>query len=234
MQSYPKHITSDPKDIEYNLRIISRIREEDITDRNTFDSIYMRGRKVGKIPVAYNDIISSDRVGDFNYDENYFYLCVQSGSIAIWKTIPFTNFSRVYYGSMGADDISVNVTIASIGVYYKIMSGFTAGLTDGFTFQNNRELKCLNAGKYKIDYGVSLRAGVDDTVAATAIINTTELHLAESATNISSANKDYCVSGTGIVALSVNDVVGLCVENESSTNTINISHANLSILRVGD
>lgn len=87
MQSYPKHITEEPKDLAYVLKIISRLREEDITDRDSFDSVYMRGRKVGKIPIGSSDVIAADREGDFSFDANYMYLLVNNSGTAEWRRI---------------------------------------------------------------------------------------------------------------------------------------------------
>jgi hypothetical protein len=86
MQSFPKIITPDLKNHTDVLLQISRIREEDITDRNTFPSIFMSGRKVGKIPTSSSDVSATDRVGDFNYDGSYLYLLVNSSG-AVWRRI---------------------------------------------------------------------------------------------------------------------------------------------------
>lgn len=67
-------------------REIARIRNEDITDFNNLQNIFMRGRKVGKIPTGSSDIASTDRVGDFNYDASYLYLCVDNSG-ATWRRI---------------------------------------------------------------------------------------------------------------------------------------------------
>lgn len=234
MQPYPKNIDTNIQKIADAVNVISRLREEDITDRNTFPSIFMLGRKVGKIPTSSSDIVATDRVGDYNYDVNYFYLLVSNGSGVIWRTIPFTNFSRVFYGSMGADDISVVITFPVAGNYYKLTSGMTAGLTDGFTFQNASELVCLNAGKYKIDYSASFTGSVGQDIGSSIIVNSTNVHLSEAVSTLSTTNRAVSSSGTCIISLAADDVVGLSFENENATNSITVTHANLSIIRVGD
>lgn len=85
MQPYPKEIRKTIDSLHEALRQISRLREEDITDRNTYDSIFMRGRKVGKIPSGSIDVTSADRIGDFNFDAGYFYLLVNNSGTAEWR-----------------------------------------------------------------------------------------------------------------------------------------------------
>ena len=83
MQPYPKTIDPDIDSVTDALRTISRLREEDITDRNTFPAIFMKGRKVGKVPSHSNDVAATDRIGDFNFDTGYLYLYVGSA----WRRI---------------------------------------------------------------------------------------------------------------------------------------------------
>lgn len=83
MQPYPKLITQE--NIVPILMQISRLREEDITDRNTFEAIFMKGRKVGKVPTASNDVAATDRIGDFNYTASYFYILVDNSGTPTWR-----------------------------------------------------------------------------------------------------------------------------------------------------
>ena len=84
MQPFPKNIDPEIKSVTDALLMISRIREEDIIDRNSFPSIFMKGRKVGKVPSASNDVAATDRAGDYNYSTSYFYLFVGTA----WRRIP--------------------------------------------------------------------------------------------------------------------------------------------------
>jgi hypothetical protein len=65
---------------------IARTREEDIEDFNNLTNTFMRGRKVGKIPTGSSDVASADRIGDFNYDADYLYICVDDSGAA-WRRI---------------------------------------------------------------------------------------------------------------------------------------------------
>ncbi len=85
MQPYPKDI--DDKNVTQSLRVISRFRDQDITDRNTFPSIFVRGRKVGKVPTSSVDITLDDRIGDFNVTDAYAYYCIDNSGTAEWRRV---------------------------------------------------------------------------------------------------------------------------------------------------
>lgn len=67
-------------------REITRIREQDVNDFTNLSNVFMSGRKVGKIPTSSTDIIITDRIGDFNYDADYLYICVEDSGAA-WRRI---------------------------------------------------------------------------------------------------------------------------------------------------
>lgn len=88
MQPYQKNIKENLKDVVTAANDMSRKREEDITDRNTFNSIYVMGRKVGKVPSSSADVADTDRVGDQNLTKDYAYFCVSDGAGgAVWRRI---------------------------------------------------------------------------------------------------------------------------------------------------
>lgn len=78
-------------------REVARLRGEDIEDFNNLANVFMRGRKVGKIPSSSADVdATQDRVGDFNYATDsgveYLYICVQVGSSAAWRRTVLGSF----------------------------------------------------------------------------------------------------------------------------------------------
>lgn len=77
---------NDLKQIGEFCREVARVREEDVQNFNNLSNVFMRGRKVGKIPTGSSDIAATDRVGDFNYDASYLYLCVDNSG-ATWRRI---------------------------------------------------------------------------------------------------------------------------------------------------
>lgn len=85
-RSYNYVESENPTHIADFCREVARLREEDIEDFNNLSNIFMRGRKVGKIPTGSTDVAATDRLGDFNYDANYLYLCVDNSG-AVWRRI---------------------------------------------------------------------------------------------------------------------------------------------------
>lgn len=137
------------------------------------------------------------------------------------------------YGSMYADDISQVVTIASASVYYEVPGSLSAGACNGFTFQSSKQLLCTLAGLYKIDFSLSITSATNnERIDGAIMINSTEVHASESAGECINAGKMVCVAGHAIVQLAVNDVVKLCVENDTAAHNITVSHANLTVVRV--
>jgi len=138
------------------------------------------------------------------------------------------------YGSMYIDNGSVARTIAATNTYYEVASGFTGGSCSQFTFQNSKELKCNRAGNYLVTWQMSrsvpgILQEIEGGVFKNGIIqiNTT----AHNQSTAASTQQSF--SGSGVLTLAVNDLVSLAVNNNTSTNTVTISHANISITKIG-
>lgn len=167
---------------------------------------------------------------DGQYDPNYFKGVIYGANDVIFVT----SGSGLCYGSMYGDDINVTITISASSTYYELGSGLTGGSCNNFTFQNSKELKCLVAGNYKVDWAMSLEcASAGQYVEGAVMINSTAQSNTIGAAELITANKKVCVGGTGIITLAVNDVVKLCVENETGTNNIICDHATLALVQVG-
>lgn len=89
MQPYPRNIKPDVNACADALNVISRLRDQDINDRNKFPSIFLSGRTVGKIPSSSSDIVPTDRVGDMSFavDGSYAYFCVNVSGSALWRRV---------------------------------------------------------------------------------------------------------------------------------------------------
>lgn len=85
MKPYPRTPVNTLEDVFNILRYITRERENDIVDFNNLSNVFMRGRKVGKIPTASNDVDPADKVGDFNYTVSYLYILVDNAGTAVWR-----------------------------------------------------------------------------------------------------------------------------------------------------
>lgn len=89
MKDYPS-IEPDSLDSALTLmRYITKERTNDVKDFDNIKNLFMSGRKVGKIPTGAA-AASDDRLGDFNYDSNYWYIVVNNSGTAEWRRIAYT------------------------------------------------------------------------------------------------------------------------------------------------
>lgn len=89
MKQFP---SIDLKVLDDVINLLEYIRNERKNDVKDFDNIqnrFMSGRKVGIIPTGAATT-SDDRIGDFNYDENYIYIVVNNAGIAEWRRVAYT------------------------------------------------------------------------------------------------------------------------------------------------
>lgn len=89
MKDYPRY--NGPQDADSMLRYISKERKNDIRDFISLKDVFISGRKVDKIPTGSSDISTSDRVGDFNYDASYLYLCIDNSGAA-WRRVSLSTW----------------------------------------------------------------------------------------------------------------------------------------------
>lgn len=87
MQPYPANTQPTIDSMASWIAFVSRARSSDINEFNNISSTFIAGRKVGKIPSGSTDISSDDRVGDFNYDPGYIYICIENGGSAAWRRV---------------------------------------------------------------------------------------------------------------------------------------------------
>lgn len=88
MKIYPKLVPDTIEDMKTMLRYINKERPNDVSDFENLKNVFMSGRKVAKVPTGASDVALSDRVGDFNYDDAYFYLLTTDGlGAAVWGRI---------------------------------------------------------------------------------------------------------------------------------------------------
>ncbi len=82
--TYPELLSEEPSEIARVLREIVRLRSEDTENFNNQKDTLIRGRKVDKIPTAYNDVTDGDVVGDFSYDNTYAYILMDDAGTLKW------------------------------------------------------------------------------------------------------------------------------------------------------
>jgi len=136
-------------------------------------------------------------------------------------------------GSMYAGNITKVVTIASSNVYYQVDGSLSAGYTPDFTFQNNRELKCLYSGYYLVNWSMTIvPSAPDQDGGGTVMVNGVSQAQTENHTKLKETSGGYSIGGTGIINLGVNDLVSLAVENDTSASNITVKYANLTLFKV--
>lgn len=91
MKNYPDFNTQNQAEIQELLRYILKERRNDVNDFNNIKNSFISGRKVGKIPTGASDISVSDRVGDFNFDASYIYICVDNTG-AEWRRVALSSW----------------------------------------------------------------------------------------------------------------------------------------------
>jgi len=83
-EEYQQLFSEDIRDIAKIIRQIVRIRDKDLGDFRNLPNVFIRGRKVDKVPSASTDT-TGDRPGDFNYSTSYLYICVNNAGTATWR-----------------------------------------------------------------------------------------------------------------------------------------------------
>lgn len=84
-KDYPYWSAESQDDIKEQLRQITNIRKDDIAQIQNLVSVFVSGRKVGKIPTSSADVDATDRLGDQNYDANYLYILIDNSGNAEWR-----------------------------------------------------------------------------------------------------------------------------------------------------
>lgn len=84
-KDYPYWPAETEEDVRRQLREITSVRKDDITQIGNLVNIFIQGRKVGKIPSASNDVTDGDKVGDINWDISYLYILVDNAGTGTWR-----------------------------------------------------------------------------------------------------------------------------------------------------
>jgi hypothetical protein len=146
--------------------------------------------------------------------------------------------TSVPYGEMYGDNISQSISVAATSTDYQVPAGLSAGNLNGFTFQNARELKCSVAGVYKVSWSMSVScpSSNNQEVEGGVMLNGSENPRGTSHTEVgnSGSNRPGVVAGNLTITLAVNDLVSLCIENQTAIHDLQIQHANLVLHRIGN
>lgn len=151
-----------------------------------------------------------------------------------WISIPLSTTHP--HGEMYASNVSKTVVINTINVPVQINSSFTGGFVDQFIFQNARELKCLYAGVYLLNWSLSVHtSGVSNKEAEGSImINGVAQNKATAHATVSpgGSNRPVVITASGFFNLAVDDLVSLALANHTDTTDFIMEHASLTIIRL--
>ncbi len=89
MKDFPSYNLELPNDVQLLLRYIVKERPNDVKEFDNIQNRFMAGRKVAKVPSGAATV-TEDRIGDFNYDQDYFYIVVNNSGTAEWRRIAYT------------------------------------------------------------------------------------------------------------------------------------------------
>ena len=151
-----------------------------------------------------------------------------AGSLPDQNAMPIPALTR--YGHMYAHNVTGTVTVASADVYYAVSGAFRTGLLSGVTFSNTMHLKPGIAGRYFVAYSASVRsASASQEVEATLLINSTPQSGSSAHVETTTANKAHALSGSMVIDLVANSIVGLGILNHTGGNNLVLEHGNVSI-----
>lgn len=129
--------------------------------------------------------------------------------------------------------IGLSIPIAVAETFYQITSGMIAGECYNASVQNAREIKINTAGKYKIDYAVSLHcANSNENVETQLAINSSTQNSTACQNSTGPVNMPKGYYGTGIFNLAINDLISIYVTNHTAPNALIIDNANITLLKL--
>lgn len=195
--------------------------DETVTGKWTFNSSLTASENV---TIASNKKLYFRDAAIFAHSDSDGYLVIEADS--------GVKINNMLYGSMFGDDVSITITVSAKETYYAMGAGLTGGTCNGFTHANS-VLTVDVAGNYKVDWSGTLAcATANQKVSMAVMINTTPQANTEGSTKLTSVNDEKSVAGSGIITLAAGDAVKFCIENETGTNNILVTHATMSIVRV--
>lgn len=92
LRQWPRLTNDETRSIASVLKFMIQERGNDISEFQNLPNIFVRGRKVSKVPVDSNDIEATDLEGDINYSGNTMWVCVNEGGLLKWKRITLASF----------------------------------------------------------------------------------------------------------------------------------------------
>lgn len=136
------------------------------------------------------------------------------------------------YGNMYAYQIAHTVTVSAADTWYEVDGDLTGGEEHLVTFGSSHEMVVTRAGKYLVNWSMSMTDGSNNEIMGTIMVNGTAQTKAAGHTHIPSANKFMAVAGSTILDLAASDAISLAVLNEDAASDITVEHATCSITEI--
>lgn len=92
LRDYPYWPAESLPDVRQQMREIANIRKDDITQFANLPSVFIAGRKVGRVPTGSADVLATDRVGDVNWTTGFLYILVDNAGTATWRRVALASW----------------------------------------------------------------------------------------------------------------------------------------------
>lgn len=139
------------------------------------------------------------------------------------------------YGHMYMHNGSQVVVVAVVDTYYEVPGGMTVGANlKDVTFSLAKQLTVGRAGKYLVTWSLSAQGAVaNQEIEGLFMINGVAEPSSSAHAEATGGGKPHVLAGSSIVNLALNAIIKFAVANHTGANNIEISHANLTITRIG-
>lgn len=164
--------------------------------------------------------------------ENSLSLLEDTNGMSYWAASDDAGFP---YGSMYTNS-TIAVTIASSSTPTEIGDTWTTGEVNGVTFGASHYLVTPHAGRYKIDWSLSIAQNSPSASIQCEqgiMINGSAVNPGRAHRTIANGSDVGNSGGTTILDLAASDQISLYVENQTNTTNIDVEHGNLAIFMVG-
>jgi hypothetical protein len=205
---------------------------------NSTEKIYFRDTAIGIYSQAdsYMDIFADGalRIGNSSAGAPTTYLSIEPDGDTFWVG----DGSGVPYGSFYGNEIAWSSGALTAPQYKRIAdTDCSPGELNLVTYTDDgTTLTVSKAGRYLINWSISAESGTANThlLAGIMINSTTTLQAAgRNHVETPSANRQVALSGTAILDLAANDVIGVGIGSDVDNITITVDHVNLTVVMVG-
>ncbi len=143
------------------------------------------------------------------------------------------SFVTFIYGSMFERGLGNTIDLTDTTNFF-LIDDMNYGLSNGFTFDGNSHLRALESGVYKVDWSLSFddlaSRSFEGGITVDSVIQVPTLAQIRTV----NANDQTSFSGTGIINIDANQLVALEIRAITSSSTITVEQAGLTLIRVGN